>query len=238
MKFVHAIMPIALLFSAPVAATEQYIEGTAFVIDGDTLDFSGTRVRVSGIDAPETEQTCLKGGAAWNCGADAEGFLTSLVDGQQLRCRSTAIDVDGRLVASCTGDDFDIGLAMIEAGLATAFGNSPQHYLDAEALRKELRIGIWSSEFQSPADWRDAHPRPAIVAEAPEVKRTVSTAQQRPSEKVYRNSFGCAIKGNRNYKGEWIYHLPGREHYDKTRPEELFCTEAAAQKAGYRRSKA
>jgi hypothetical protein len=49
---------------------------------------------------------------------------------------------------------------------------------------------------------------------------------------------GCAIKGNRNRRGEWIYHLQGQEYYEDTRPEELFCTEREAQAAGYRRAKA
>jgi hypothetical protein len=50
------------------------------------------------------------------------------------------------------------------------------------------------------------------------------------------SSSGCVIKGNRNRKGEWIYHVPGMPYYDVTRPEEIFCTEAQGQAAGYRRA--
>jgi hypothetical protein len=46
----------------------------------------------------------------------------------------------------------------------------------------------------------------------------------------------CSIKGNRNRKGQWIYHLPGMPYYAQTRAEEMFCTEAQAQAAGYRRA--
>ena len=46
----------------------------------------------------------------------------------------------------------------------------------------------------------------------------------------------CSIKGNRNRKGQWIYHVPGMPYYDRTRPEEVFCTEAEARAAGYRRA--
>jgi hypothetical protein len=39
------------------------------VVDGDTLDFSGTRVRLFGIDAPETKQSCKAAkGAEYMCG--------------------------------------------------------------------------------------------------------------------------------------------------------------------------
>jgi hypothetical protein len=44
------------------------------------------------------------------------------------------------------------------------------------------------------------------------------------------------IKGNRGSNG-WIYHLPGMPYYGRTRAEEMFCSEAAAQAAGYRRAK-
>lgn len=45
------------------------------------------------------------------------------------------------------------------------------------------------------------------------------------------------IKGNRNTKGEWIYHLPGGQFYSRTTAEECFTTEIDAQSAGYRKSK-
>jgi hypothetical protein len=49
-------------------------------------------------------------------------------------------------------------------------------------------------------------------------------------------SSGCAIKGNRGSNG-WIYHLPGMPFYERTRAEQMFCSEADAQSAGYRRAK-
>jgi hypothetical protein len=47
---------------------------------------------------------------------------------------------------------------------------------------------------------------------------------------------GRGIKGNRNRKGQWICHLPGMPCHGRTRPEEVFCTEAEARAAGYRRA--
>lgn len=45
------------------------------------------------------------------------------------------------------------------------------------------------------------------------------------------------IKGNRNKKGEWIYHLPIQQYYHVTYAEECFSDEYDAQQAGYRKSK-
>lgn len=48
---------------------------------------------------------------------------------------------------------------------------------------------------------------------------------------------GYPIKGNRSSSGEWIYHVPGGEFYDRTNPEECFATQQDARDAGYRASK-
>lgn len=42
------------------------------------------------------------------------------------------------------------------------------------------------------------------------------------------------IKGNDSSSGEFIYHRPGQQAYDRTEPEACFATEADAQIAGYR----
>jgi len=45
------------------------------------------------------------------------------------------------------------------------------------------------------------------------------------------------IKGNINASGEKIYHMPGQQFYEVTKPEEMFVTEADAKAAGFRKSK-
>lgn len=44
------------------------------------------------------------------------------------------------------------------------------------------------------------------------------------------------IKGNKNGRGEYIYHMPGGVFYNRTTPVEWFHTEAEAQEKGYRKS--
>lgn len=227
----------ALLTICPAVAHAQHISGVARAVDGDTLDFSGTRVRLHAIDAPELEQTCRKSGGEWACGSDAKAALAQIVDGAEIICSGSETDVYGRLVATCWQGELDIGLAMIEAGLATSLLNGGSRYSAAEALRKTHHVGIWAGEFQAPAEWREAHPREITARTERSASSVPSAPRQALSARSYSNSFGCAIKGNRSRRGDWIYHLPGQHYYDETRPEELFCTEAQARNAGYRRSK-
>jgi hypothetical protein len=63
-----------------------------------------------------------------------------------------------------------------------------------------------------------------------------SVARMSPRISNSTANAACRIKGNRNRKGQWIYHLPGMPYYEQTRAEDMFCTEAQARAAGYRRA--
>ncbi len=61
-----------------VRADAKRIEGVAKAVDGDTLNFkgSGERVRLYGIDAPESSQTCDDAaGNRYLCCTDAAAYL-------------------------------------------------------------------------------------------------------------------------------------------------------------------
>ncbi len=88
------------------------------MIDGDTFDVerNGTRerVRMIGIDAPEREQ----------CGyAEASAALRDAIGGRSVTLVSgaeTDRDTYGRLLRYVEVDGFDVGLDLIEQGLAAA----------------------------------------------------------------------------------------------------------------------
>ncbi len=126
-------------------------------------------------------------------------------------------------MSTCQAGSEDLNRVMVENGWATAYREYSLAYEWEEAQAKSKGLGIWSSEFQLPENFRHST--------AP---KEVLTPMLRRSN---RASFSrCVIKGNRNRRGQWIYHLPGMPYYDATRPEEIFCTEAEAQAAGYRRA--
>ncbi len=232
-KWISTGIVAGLLALAPSPLLAQSISGPAQAIDGDTLSFTGIRVRLLGIDAVELKQTCNRGAKAWSCGQDAKIALSALVDGKFLTCSGKENDSYGRLIARCRVDGLDVGEAMVSAGLATALPQFSTDYVEIEDRARRLGLGIWASDFVMPADWRAAHAvhEPRAV-EASEVRAPSTEAHS------YRDRSGrCTIKGNHSQKGEWIYHLPGQAYYEQTRPEQIFCTEEAAQRAGYRPSK-
>lgn len=219
-----ALVPLLIMLTAVPAGAET-LSGPARVVDGDTLVVGERRVRLFGIDAPEAAQTCTRDGEEWACGVESARQLSELVGNGDVVCTGDEIDGYQRLVAVCHTDRFNLNRTLVEYGWATAFREYSDAYIADETRAKMARRGIWSSTFDLPGSFR--------LAQQPEAPQRASTREVAPRQ-TFRG--GCVIKGNRSRRGEWIYHLPGMPYYDVTRPEELFCSEADAQAAGYRRA--
>lgn len=232
-------MALALLL-APLPATAQIVSGNATALDGDTLEMTGQRMRLSGIDAPELAQKCQRDGADWDCGAQARRHLGLLLQSGEAQCTVQAQDSQGVAIATCAIAERDLSEAMVAAGFAIASETSPGDapYADLESRVRMAKAGIFAGTFDQPSDWRKAHPQARLPATAVGKPQGSVRSTRFAKPQIYRNAFGCAIKGNVSHRdGQYIYYLPGMKYYDGTRPEQLFCTEAEAQAAGYRRSR-
>lgn len=213
------------MLAAPVLAMDGRLTGVVRVIDGDTLDVGDTRVRLHGIDAVEVAQTCrTEQGLDWACGVWVRDRVRAAYQGAQASC--TAVDTDryGRTVARCSVGGEDIGAALVGAGLATAYRRYSTEYVALETAAAAAVRGLWAMQAQTPEAFR---------------RSTANTARAVPE---VASSGSCAIKGNISSKGERIYHMPGQQHYDRTRisrdkGERMFCSEAEAQAAGWRRAR-
>ena len=87
-----------LLLTTPALA--EPIVGRASVIDGDTLDVRGTRIRLHGIDAPESGQTCKDAaGKDYRCGQAAA--LSDRIGAAPIACEPRDTDRYGQTVAVC-----------------------------------------------------------------------------------------------------------------------------------------
>lgn len=128
--------------------------GRASVIDGDTLEVRGTRVRLHGIDAPESGQQCEYMGTLQRCGQQAANALDRLIGDRSVRCDGRETDRYGRLIAVCHAGDVNLNAWMVRNGHALAYTKYSRDYLlEEQAAAQELR-GIWRTEFIPPWEWR------------------------------------------------------------------------------------
>lgn len=195
------------------------IVGLATVLDGDTIDIAGQRIRLWGVDAFEAAQRCdgPSGPGTIACGAMATRFLTEQVSGVEVACAWRDVDRYQRTVAQCRVGDRDIGAALVRAGWAMAYTRYTLDYSPDERVARAGATGAWAGNFVLPWEYRSGE------------RSAVATAQ--------RSDTGndCSIKGNITSTGDRIYHLPGEPGYDQVRPEAMFCSEAAAAASGFRR---
>ena len=147
----RALIFFLTLFATPALAD---MAGTASVIDGDTLEIHGQRIRFHGVDAPESGQFCRLDGKPWQCGKDAANALADKIARRPVKCEDLGRDRYKRIVARCTVAGDDLGEWMVSQGLALAYRRSSLDYVDEEADAQAAQRGIWASEFVKPWKWR------------------------------------------------------------------------------------
>lgn len=143
---------------ATSAASAETIAGRAVVIDGDTTDIHGRRIRLLDVDAPETRQLCEDWmGVEWRCGQQAALSLYDWIDERTVTCETTEMDRYKRMLAHCTIGDQDISEWLAENGWAVPYRDCKcQTIRDAASRAKVWRTNIWSGTFMMPWEWRRA----------------------------------------------------------------------------------
>jgi len=150
----HIAVAAALALSALAGLPAVAQTGPARVIDGDTIDVAGTRIRLWGIDAPESRQTCERGGVDYACGREATAHLRVLLVDAEVTCEARVKDRYGRTVAVCRAGSIDISGAMVRDGWALAFVRYSADYVAEEREAQRARRGMWAGSFTPPWQWR------------------------------------------------------------------------------------
>ena len=207
-----------------IRVADATLTGTARIIDGDTLEVRGSRIRLHGIDAPESAQRCRSEGRIWSCGREATRALVRRIGSHPVTCKERDRDRYGRVVAVCSVGGKDVNAWMVAEGWAFAYRKYSRRYLAEEMAAKTAKRGVWRGDVVPPWDWRRG-------------KRLTNTGTA-----MKQGSGRCKIKGNISKGGKRIYHVPGGRFYDQTRintsqGERWFCSESEARAAGWRRSR-
>jgi endonuclease YncB( thermonuclease family) len=133
------------------------LAGPPRVVDGDTLEIAGRRVRLFGVDAPELDQVCQRAGHDYHCGEIARATLWDLIGGLDVSCipEGTTPPPEGVILATCSAGGVSLNQGMIQSGWALA---DPQadRYLAIQADAEQARRGLWRGEFEPPWQWRHA----------------------------------------------------------------------------------
>lgn len=218
MKAITKVAAVLLFVMAGAAHVGGFMPhaGRALVIDGDTIEIEGQRIRLFGIDAPERGQLCRSGDGRWRCGERARMALDGKIAGRSVACEKKDRDPYGRIVAVCRLDGEDLNAWLVARGWALAYRRYATDYVDQEEMARNTRRGIWRGTFEPPWEWR----------------------QSREVWEIADKRVGCVIKGNIGSNGERIYHVPGSRFYQRTgidpsKGERWFCSEAKAQAAGW-----
>lgn len=141
--------------SAIQAPQDQRIQ----IVDGDTFDLDGRRIRLHGIDAPEIGQLCSQNNKDYDCGKASKDYLSYLLSGEKLTCQKLSQDRWGRAVATCKAGNNDIGRMMVRHGWAVAHTEYSAEYVKDKEFARDNGLGLWAKAFALPKEWRKRQER-------------------------------------------------------------------------------
>ena len=159
MKTAVAALTLALCAALfPGRAQAETLVGQATVIDGDTVEIHGNRIRMAGIDAPESRQVCTGAdGEEYRCGKVAAFALADRIGRAVVTCEGGERDRYKRLLAVCSAGGADLNAWLVEEGLAVAYRRYSKVYVAQEDAARLAKRGLWAGDFQMPWVWRKNH---------------------------------------------------------------------------------
>ena len=142
----------SMILALSDAALRTELTGQASVIDGDTLEIHGTRVRLWGIDAPESTQQCRGADSnLYRCGAKAANDLDAFIAQRPVSCKPVSQDQYRRTVAKCFLGDIDLGEWRVRNGLGLDWPQySRRQYDAAQRAADRAGRGMWAGSYVAP----------------------------------------------------------------------------------------
>lgn len=166
-----SIITLSLLMLLERAYAHESIYGTPRVIDGDTIEVKGEKIRLMCVDTPESNyrrktQYCLDNET--DCGLLAKQALRNMIGTHDVWCNYTKRDVYGRILGICKKYRFIDGnwsiketynYMLLEQGYAWYYngGKECKKYEEAFLDAKKEGYGLFNEEFggfKEPKLWR------------------------------------------------------------------------------------
>lgn len=132
----------AVLGLSMAGAGAADISSYAFVQRDGSLRVDGRTIHLYGIHIPPTEEACSLHERPVRCAPRAALALEFKIQGF-VRCRPTARNPDGSMVAVCRADGVDLGAYLLQRGWALALPDAPFEYLALERIAHSRALGVW-----------------------------------------------------------------------------------------------
>ena len=149
-----AILLISVATLAFILTINQIKSQVIKIVDGDTINLNGKKIRFTGIDTPELKQTCLKDGVKDLCGATAKQILIDKIGNDNVECISEGKDQYKRTLAECFVNNESLSSYIVRSGYAFAYRRYSKKFVADEDFARINKIGMWSMEFDYPWDYR------------------------------------------------------------------------------------
>ena len=127
------------------------------VVDGDTIKLGDVKIRFSGIDAPEINQTCVASEGKVACGKISKDILITKVTNNKISCTDEGKDFYGRVLGECFVNGESLSRYLVREGFAFAYRKYSDKFISDEEYAKSNRLGMWSMKFQYPWDYRKSN---------------------------------------------------------------------------------
>ena len=134
-RFARYLVALSIL-AAPIFANAEPTVLTGNVTkvrDGDTIEVGKIPIRLNGVSAPELKEPL---------GPHSKAFMVDLVMGKRVRCELNGTKTYDRFVGTCYRNGRDIGVAVIEAGLALdcpRYSGGRYKAVETEAARLRIK---------------------------------------------------------------------------------------------------
>ena len=148
---VGLLASLVLLAMSGVAVRGE-LAGRASIVDGDTLEIHGLRIRLWGIDASEGSQLCRGDDSTpYRCGTKAANDLDAFIAERPIVCTQLSQDQYERAVARCSVAGIDLGEWLVRNGLALDWPQySKGRYAAAQREADQAGRGMWVGSYVEP----------------------------------------------------------------------------------------
>ena len=148
---------IFYIFSSIFFLTNNLFASHVTVVDGDTIKLGDVKIRFSGIDAPEIDQTCIASEGKVACGKISRDILITKVTNNKISCTDEGKDFYGRVLGECFVNGESLSRYLVREGFAFAYRKYSDKFILDEEYAKSNRLGMWSMKFQYPWDYRKSN---------------------------------------------------------------------------------